>query len=277
MGKKASKHLPERLDASGNISRRSFLDRTGKVALAGLSAGAMFETPTHSSAWAQQASDRCKSEAGTRPLRLLADHRPAGHQVAEQRARGLLGRAQHRVVRIHAAEPADAARHPQLFLPRLRQPRRLLADAGGHGQARHPLLRLPERGRSWTTARRSATPWSSANWDYMAHGFYNTRPITAYSIEEERAYWRDIIATVKKHTGKQLKGRLGAGGGNTVNTADLMAEFGLLYHTDWLMDDQPFPLKVKNGAKFIHVPVQLSDQRRHRDRARAGTPRTSPR
>ena len=100
------------------------------------------------------------------------------------------------------------------------------------------------------------------DWVYMAHGFYNTRPITDYSIEQERDYWRDIIATVKKHTGRQLKGRLGAGGGNTVNTPDLMAEFGLLYHTDWMMDDQPFPLKVKNGARFIHVPYsyQLNDQ-----------------
>jgi len=99
------------------------------------------------------------------------------------------------------------------------------------------------------------------NWDYMAHGFYNTRPITAYSIDEERAYWTDMIATVKKYTGKQLKGRLGAGGGNTVNTPDLMAEFGLTYHTDWLADDEPFPLKVKNNAKFIHVPYtyQLND------------------
>ena len=99
------------------------------------------------------------------------------------------------------------------------------------------------------------------NWDYMAHGFYNTRPITDYTVEEERAYWRDMIDTVKKHTGKQLKGRLGAGGGNTLNTTDLMAENGLLYHTDWLMDEQPFPLKVKNGAKFVYVPYsyQLND------------------
>ena len=52
-----------------------------------------------------------------------------------------------------------------------------------------------------------------------------------------------------------------------------MAEFGLLYHTDWMMDDQPVPLKVKNGAKFIHVPYsfQLNDRQpsatRHRDAA----------
>ena len=98
------------------------------------------------------------------------------------------------------------------------------------------------------------------NWDYMAHGVYNTRPITGYTIEEERAYWRDFIDSVKRHTGKQLKGRLGAGGGNTVNTDDLMAEFGLLYHTDWLFDDQPFPLKVKTG-KLIYLPYtyQVND------------------
>src|SRR5688572_30696372 len=63
------------------------------------------------------------------------------------------------------------------------------------------------------------------NWDYMAHGFYNTRPITDYTVDEEREYWRDIIAAIDKHTGKRLKGRLGAGGGNTLNTPDLMAEF----------------------------------------------------
>lgn len=99
------------------------------------------------------------------------------------------------------------------------------------------------------------------NWDYMAHGLYNTRPITPLTIDQERAYWQDVVATVKRHTGKQLKGRLGAGGGNTLNTPDLMAEAGLLYHCDWVMDDQPYPLKVKNGARFIHVPYsfQIND------------------
>jgi peptidoglycan/xylan/chitin deacetylase (PgdA/CDA1 family) len=101
------------------------------------------------------------------------------------------------------------------------------------------------------------------NWDYMAHGIYNTRPVTEYPIDQERAYWQDIVATIKRHTGKQIKGALQAGGGNSVNTPDLMAEAGLIYHTDWAFDDQPFPMKVKNGNKFIHVPYtfQLNDNR----------------
>ena len=33
----------------------------------------------------------------------------------------------------------------------------------------------------------------AANWDYMAHGLYNSRPIYDYTEEQERAYWQDFI------------------------------------------------------------------------------------
>lgn len=93
-----------------------------------------------------------------------------------------------------------------------------------------------------------------ADWSYMAHGIYNSRPIYGYSIEQERTYWADFIATVERHTGKRVKGRLGGGGGYTENTDDLMAEAGCLYHTSWIIDDQPVPIKVKSGRKFVYVP-----------------------
>ena len=92
------------------------------------------------------------------------------------------------------------------------------------------------------------------NWDYMAHGVYNTRPIYDYTIEQERAYWKDFIEHTKALTGKQVLGRLGGGGGYTVNTDDLMAEAGCLYHTSWIIDDQPVPIKVKGDKKFVFVP-----------------------
>ena len=92
------------------------------------------------------------------------------------------------------------------------------------------------------------------NWSFMAHGFYNTRPIYDYTIEQERAYWKDFIDHTKQLTGKQVLGRLGGGGGYTVNTDDLMAEAGCLYHTSWIIDDQPLPMKVKGDKKFIYVP-----------------------
>ena len=55
-------------------------------------------------------------------------------------------------------------------------------------------------------------------------------------------------------TGKRLKGRLGGGAGYTVRTDDLMAEAGCLYHTSWIIDDQPWPINVRGGQKFIYVP-----------------------
>ncbi len=79
----------------------------------------------------------------------------------------------------------------------------------------------------------------AADWDYMAHGLYNSRPIYDLSEEQERAYWQNFITHLREMTGKRLKGRLGGGAGYTVRTDDLMAEAGCLYHTSWIIDDQP--------------------------------------
>ena len=94
----------------------------------------------------------------------------------------------------------------------------------------------------------------AADWDYMAHGLYNSRPIYDLTEEQERAYWQDFITHLKEMTGKRLKGRLGGGAGYTVRTDDLMAEAGCLYHTSWIIDDQPWPINVRGGQKFIFVP-----------------------
>jgi len=35
------------------------------------------------------------------------------------------------------------------------------------------------------------------DWDYMAHGLYNSRQIYDLSEEEKRAYWQDFIAHLR--------------------------------------------------------------------------------
>ncbi len=94
------------------------------------------------------------------------------------------------------------------------------------------------------------------NWAFMSHGIYNTRYLYGMPEEEERAFYQDTIETVMRYTGKQIKGMLGPAVSNSVNTPDLMAEAGLLYHADWLHDDQPFPLKVKQG-RLISMPYSI--------------------
>ena len=98
------------------------------------------------------------------------------------------------------------------------------------------------------------------DWDIMSHGIYNTRYLNTLSAEEEREFYRDCIATLKRETGKDLKGMLGPALSNSERTPDLMAEAGLIYHTDWNHDDQPVPIRVNSG-KLISVPysVELND------------------
>jgi allantoinase len=98
------------------------------------------------------------------------------------------------------------------------------------------------------------------DWDFMSHGIYNTRYLNTYTEDQERAFYQDCIATLKRLTGKQLKGMLGPAISGTEATPDLMAEAGLIYHTDWMHDDQPVPIKVKQGT-LISVPysIELND------------------
>ena len=98
------------------------------------------------------------------------------------------------------------------------------------------------------------------DWEFMSHGIYNTRQLFGMSIEEERAFYQDTIETLRRHTGRRLKGMLGPAFTATLNTPDLMAEAGFTYTTDWFIDDQPFPVKVKQG-RLINVPYsrELND------------------
>ncbi len=94
------------------------------------------------------------------------------------------------------------------------------------------------------------------DYDFMSHGIYNTRYLNALSEEEEREFYRDNIETLRLHTGKPLKGMLGPAVSGTDRTPDLMAEAGLIYHTDWVHDDQPVPIRVKSG-KLVSVPYSF--------------------
>jgi allantoinase len=95
------------------------------------------------------------------------------------------------------------------------------------------------------------------NWNYMSHGFYNTRFLWSLTEEQERALYKDIVDTVYNLTGKRVIGALGPGPQSaTARTPDLLAEAGFLYHADWFQDDQPFPIKVKQG-RLISLPYTL--------------------
>jgi allantoinase len=93
-------------------------------------------------------------------------------------------------------------------------------------------------------------------WAWLAHGKTNTNRWTNMTLEEERAALADVISTIRQHTGQQPKGWLGPALGETYNTLDLMAEQGMTYTCDWCNDDQPYPVRVRQG-RMISVPYSI--------------------
>lgn len=102
-------------------------------------------------------------------------------------------------------------------------------------------------------------------WDYLCHGIYNTRYLFDLNEEEERAVVADCVETYRRLTGRPLAGWLSPGFSFGRHTADLLAEAGVKYYADLLHDDQPFPLRVRQG-RLISMPysVNLNDTVLHR-------------
>lgn len=91
----------------------------------------------------------------------------------------------------------------------------------------------------------------------MSHGIFNTRYLFGLSPDDERAFYRDNIDSLRRHTGRELRGVLTPAVSNTVETPHLMAEAGLRYHADWVHDDQPVPLLIdgwREGRRLISMP-----------------------
>jgi len=93
-------------------------------------------------------------------------------------------------------------------------------------------------------------------WEFFSHGIYNTR--YAYMMDEaqERAIIEDSIRTIRAATGQTIKGWLGPALSHTMNTMDLLAEYGLSYTCDLYHDDQPQPVHTRTGT-LVSMPYSL--------------------
>lgn len=96
-----------------------------------------------------------------------------------------------------------------------------------------------------------------AGWEFMGHGFEQK---TMHALDDERAAIRKAIDTIRDVTGKAPRGWLGPGLTETDRTLDILAEEGIEYICDWVMDDQPVEMKTTAGP-VIAVPysVELND------------------
>lgn len=97
-------------------------------------------------------------------------------------------------------------------------------------------------------------------WAWLAHGKSNSIFEVNMAIAEERQYLSEMVAALKAGTGQQPRGWLGPALTETYQTPDLLVELGIDYVLDWCNDDQPYPMRAKQG-RLISVPysVELND------------------
>ena len=97
----------------------------------------------------------------------------------------------------------------------------------------------------------------AAGWEFMGHGLVQ-KPM--HRVEDQRHDIGATIAALRAFSGKAPRGWESPGLTETLETADLLAEAGIEYVADWVLDDQPVPIRTRAG-ELVSVPytVELND------------------
>jgi peptidoglycan/xylan/chitin deacetylase (PgdA/CDA1 family) len=104
---------------------------------------------------------------------------------------------------------------------------------------------------------RVAQAAKDAGWEFMGHGYFQG---PMHKLEDQRSAIRDTVAAIKEFTGKKPVGWESPGLTETYETIDLLAEEGIEYVADWVLDDQPVKIATTTGH-VVSVPytVELND------------------
>jgi peptidoglycan/xylan/chitin deacetylase (PgdA/CDA1 family) len=97
-------------------------------------------------------------------------------------------------------------------------------------------------------------------WEWMGHGVTNSVLINDQSEDDERALIQGVVKTITESTGARPRGWLSPALSESHRTLDLLAEAGIEYVGNWVNDEQPYPMRVKQGAMYsIPYSCELND------------------
>ncbi len=96
-----------------------------------------------------------------------------------------------------------------------------------------------------------------AGWEFMVHGYHQT---ATHLVADQRAMIREAIDSLTEAAGRRPLGWLAPGLTETLETPDLLAEAGIEYCADFVVDDLPCPLRTTHG-EILTMPysVELND------------------
>src|SRR5690625_193563 len=90
----------------------------------------------------------------------------------------------------------------------------------------------------------------AAQWEFMGHGF-DQQPM--HSVKNQAMAISDTMKAISDFTGKPVRGWESPGLTETDETIDLLAEAGIEYVADWVLDEQPIPIQTRS-TPIISVP-----------------------
>ena len=95
-------------------------------------------------------------------------------------------------------------------------------------------------------------------WELMGHGFIQ-RPM--HKVDNEYVDIKTTIEKIKKFSNQSIIGWESPGLTETLDTIDVLADNGIKYVADWVLDDQPQDLFVKNKNRMLALPytVEMND------------------
>ena len=104
---------------------------------------------------------------------------------------------------------------------------------------------------------RVAQAAKDASWEFMGHGWLQA---PMHKVEDQRAAIRDTIDAIRAFSGSPPRGWESPGLTETYDTIDHLAEAGIEYVADWVLDDQPVYIATTHGP-VLSVPytVELND------------------
>jgi peptidoglycan/xylan/chitin deacetylase (PgdA/CDA1 family) len=116
---------------------------------------------------------------------------------------------------------------------------------------------LSVNGSVCTAYARVAAAARDAGWEFMGHGFVQ---VPTHKVADQRAMIQQTVKTIRDFTGDDVVGWLGPGLTETLETPDLLAEAGIRYIADFVVDDLPARLATAHG-EVLAMPysVELND------------------
>lgn len=123
-------------------------------------------------------------------------------------------------------------------------------------QARSLKATFAVNGSACSVYREACAAARDAGWEFMGHGFVQG---PMHKVDQAVAI-ADTMKAISDFTGKAPRGWESPGLTETDETVDLLAEAGIEYVADWVLDEQPVPIRTRSG-NLVSVPytVEIND------------------